>query len=364
MLKESSNNGLKLGIFMPNCSYGYTASRIETTTDWTWDYNKRVALLAEELGFDFLVPLGRWRGHGRGPLGFEGIQLEVTTWAAALAAVTKRIKVFSTIHTGVINPLAMAKMGATIDHISDGRWGLNVVSGGFHDEYEMMGIPWLEHDERYAMSIEAVEVMLGLWTNDRFDYNGRYYKIRDGYVAPKPVQKPHPTLMQAGYSEAAKKLTAKYCDLYFINAPTIEFAKPLVEDMKERSGKLGRSVVCATHCYVLCRSTEAEARSVHQRILALADQEAMKDFMRKLAPTQAVTGTALAGIPMESLVFGISAHPLIGTAKQVAEGIKNLYDIGMGAILCVFLNYLEDLAEFGREVLPLLEKIGVRKVVN
>jgi FMNH2-dependent dimethyl sulfone monooxygenase len=224
----------------------------------------------------------------------------------------------------------------------------------------MMGIPWLEHDERYAMSIEAVEVMLGLWTNDRFDYDGKYYRIHDGYIAPKPFQKPHPPLMQAGYSEAAKKLTAKYCDLYFINAPTIEFAKPLVEDMKERAGKLGRNVVCATHCYVLCRPTESEARSLHRRILQLADQEAIKDFMRKLAPTQAVTGTALAGIPVESLVLGISAHPLIGTAEQVAEGIKKLYDIGMGAILCVFLNYVEDLGCFGREVLPLLRNMGLR----
>lgn len=359
-MERDDKKYLELGIFMPNCSYAYTASRIETTTDWTWDYNKRVALLAEELGFDFLVPLGRWRGHGREPLGFEGIQLEVTTWAAALASVTHRIQIFSTMHTGVINPLAVAKMGATIDHISNGRWGINIVSGGFHDEYEMMGIPWLEHDERYAMSTECVEIILGLWTNDRFDYDGKYYRIRDGYIAPRPVQKPHPPLMQAGYSEAAKKLTARYCDLYFINAPTIEFARPLVEEMKKRAREFDREVVCATHCYVLCRSTEAEARSVHQRVLALADQEAMEDFMRKLAPTQAVTGTALAGIPVESLVFGISAHPLIGTAEQVAEGIKKLHDIGMGANLCVFLNYLEDLGRFGREVLPLLRDMGLQ----
>src|SRR5262249_56199599 len=109
-------------------------------------------------------------------------------------------------------------MGATLDHISNGRWGINIVSGWSKEEFEMMGLELLPHAKRYQRTAAFIEILKGLWTTEpgTFDFDSSWYHIKDGYVMPQPVQKPHPPIVNAGVSEAAKELLARLSDSPFI----------------------------------------------------------------------------------------------------------------------------------------------------
>src|ERR1700687_253865 len=146
---DQERGPLSLGLFMPNCSNAYSISTYKPVPDdWTFEANAQIARAAEAAGFDFLFPVAKWKGYG-GKTDYLGTSLETMTWAGALLAITERIKVFSTVHVPIFHPLVAAKMGATLDHIGKGRWGLNVVSGWSEREFGMMGIEVLPHTERY-----------------------------------------------------------------------------------------------------------------------------------------------------------------------------------------------------------------------
>src|SRR5229473_4526024 len=152
---------LGLGLFMPNCSNAYSISTYKPVPDdWTYESNAQIARVAEAAGFDFLFPVAKWKGYG-GKTDYLGTSLETMTWAGALLAITERIKVFSTVHVPIFHPLVAAKMGATLDHIGKGRWGLNIVSGWSKEEFGMMGIGLLPHAERYQRTAAFIEILKG-----------------------------------------------------------------------------------------------------------------------------------------------------------------------------------------------------------
>ncbi|HEU0167625.1 MAG TPA: LLM class flavin-dependent oxidoreductase, partial [Chloroflexota bacterium] len=121
-------NKLKLGIFCSNVSGGGTATTADGALEMTWPNTLEIAVAADQAGMEALVPVARWKGFG-GPTNFNGAAFETYTWAAGLAAATSQITLFSTSHVLTTHPIVAAKMSATIDHISNGRFALNVVCG-------------------------------------------------------------------------------------------------------------------------------------------------------------------------------------------------------------------------------------------
>ena len=108
---ETAREFLKLGLFMPNCSYLSAISMYRTVPDeWPYSTNKAIALAAEAAGFDMLFPVSRWRGFG-GETNYMGISLETTTWAAGLLEATSRIKIFSTVHVPLFHPRGCGQNG-------------------------------------------------------------------------------------------------------------------------------------------------------------------------------------------------------------------------------------------------------------
>ena len=123
------------------------------------------------------------------------------SWAAAMSALTKNSAIFATSHVPTVHPCMAAKQGMTIDHISGGRFTLNIVTGWFAPEIEMFGAPLFEHDDRYDMAIEWLDIIRKLWTSEKeFDYDGKYYTVKKAICGPLPIQKPHPVIMSAGAS--------------------------------------------------------------------------------------------------------------------------------------------------------------------
>jgi FMNH2-dependent dimethyl sulfone monooxygenase len=350
---------MQLGLFMPNCS---SASSISTykpePDDWTYASNLRIALAAEAAGFEFLFPVAKWQGYG-GETDYLGTSLETFTWASALLANTSRIKVFSTVHVPVFHPVATAKMGATLDHIGNGRWGLNIVSGWSEHEFGMMGIEVMPHAERYQRTAAYIDILNGLWTQEpgTFNYECPWYTITNGSVRPQPVHKPRPIIANAGVSEDAKDLVSKLCDWAFISLPSLADAPAIVADIKQRAERQGRRVQCACYPFVLWRDTEQEAEAERRRILDNIDRVAVDNWARGLK----IQSGSFDDFTAEMYAFGGGALPVVGTKEQVAETLKTLYDAGMDGFLMVMLDYLQDTLRFDQEIMPLLRQMGVRR---
>jgi alkanesulfonate monooxygenase SsuD/methylene tetrahydromethanopterin reductase-like flavin-dependent oxidoreductase (luciferase family) len=349
---------MQLGLFMPNCSNAYSMTTYKPVPDdWTYESNLKIARAAEDAGFDFLFPVAKWKGYG-GKTDYLGTSLETFTWASALLANTSRINIYSTVHVPVFHPVATAKMGATLDHISKGRWGLNIVSGWSELEFGMMGIEVMPHAERYRRTEAYVDILKGLWTQEpgTFNYECPWYKITGGYVRPQPVRKPHPVIANAGGSDEAKALVARVCDWAFISPPTAQAAPAVVADIKQRAAARGRNVQCACYPFVLWRDTAAEAEEERRRILDNVDMVAVDNWARGVN----LQSGSFDNFTLEAFTLGAGALPVIGTREYVAETLKQMYDGGMDGFLMVMLDYYQDTLRFQREILPLLRKMGVR----
>jgi FMNH2-dependent dimethyl sulfone monooxygenase len=362
---------LELGVFAPTIgcmppqgkSSFMLVSGAEQRTEPTFDYNRRVAEMLDHAGFE--VFFMAQRGHGFGPSDFWGTSLDSITTAAALAMVTKQIRFVSTVHTAFLHPGVLARMGSTLDQVSNGRWGLNLVSGWSHKDFEMMNIPFLDHDERYRQTTEFVEVLKKFWTTDWFDYRGKYFVIERGISNPKPTRLP--PLYNAGSSPAGKDFTARYCDWYFTGAVTPQQVAAEIADVRARAAKRGRNVRFITYVFVLCRETEAQAEKEADEILALGDFAAAQELIEGLTGRTVGTAASIMGEEttpeqmLAAVVLGVGSAKMIGTPQQVARKLAQLQQAGIDAVGLTFRHVEEEMADFIDKVLPLLEDRGVRR---
>ncbi len=351
---------LKLGLFGTNCSNGLTVSHAPTTYRATWEHSLAIAQRAEAIGFEMLVPIARWRGFG-GTTDFNGIAFETYTWAAGLAAATERIMVFSTSHVPTIHPIVAAKQCVTVDHISAGRFGLNLVMGWVRPEMEMFGAPQREHDERYAYGAEWLGVVKRLWTEEApFDFDGKYIHIRQGQAHPKPLQKPYPVLVNAGFSPAGIDFSAREMDFNFLTITTLDEAKAVIAELRRRARGYGREIGLMMFGMMICRDTECEAQEVRRQILENGDWDAANNIMSVFAvESQSLSPEQIKKFA-ERFILGWGGYPLIGTPAQVVEELQKISECGIEGIVLGFLDYHEELAYFERTVMPLLRQAGLR----
>jgi dimethylsulfone monooxygenase len=281
---------LILGLFLPVQSGGWSASLLPRTTNWTFDYNAALTRRAEQLGFDLVFGLAQWTGKG----GYGGISkyrensLDPFIAVTALSAITERILLISTIHVlfGPWHPLHIAKFGATIDHISGGRWGINIVTGYSPREARMFGGHHIEHDRRYEMAREFTDMLCRLWgASDDMTLQGKFWSVEKAFVTPKP-RFGRPVLVNATGSRAGIEYAAAHSDLVFITSPVgheIDAALAALPAhnaiIKTAGAKCGRELRTIINPMIVCRETDCEAHRYHQAILDAADRGAIEGFV-------------------------------------------------------------------------------------
>lgn len=351
-----NDNRLKLGTFATNCSYGATASTAEGGLELTWENTKAIARASDAAGFEAIVPVGRWKGFG-GRTDFNGESFEVFTWAAGLAEVTSYSTVLATAHVPVVHPVLTAKQCATVDHISGGRFALNVVCGWNPDEFAMFSSGTLRsHDEGYAYADEWIRILRRLWmADDEFDYCGEFFNMRAAISCPKPVQQPHPPIMSANNSEIGRRFAAQYADLSFIGirAGSEPDWKALIDGHKRLAREeFGRELQVWTHASVICRPTLEEAERAFQYI-AVERADIEGDPIRRM--NRAVPPNALRRIP------GWGGFPLVGTPESIVGDLEALSRAGIAGCLLSWVNYEKEQQEWIDDVLPLMEQAGLRK---
>ncbi|QEN85129.1 dimethyl sulfone monooxygenase SfnG [Labrys sp. KNU-23] len=351
---------LKFAYWVPNVSGGLVISTIEQRTSWDIDYNRKLAQIAENNGFDYALSQIRFTaGYG------ADNQHEPVTFSQALLAATERLKVIVALLPGPWNPAVAAKQIATINNIYGGRVAVNVVSGWFRGEFTAIGEPWLDHDERYRRSEEFIRALRGIWTQENFTFRGDFYRFTDYNLKPKPID-PQPEIFQGGSSRAARDMASRVSDWYFTNGNTPAEIKKQIDDIRSKAASNGHSVKVGVNAFAIARETEEEAKSVLAEIIAKANPDAVHGFAHEVknAGKASPEGEGnWAKSSFEDLVQyndGFRSN-LIGTPQQIAERVIALKDAGADLILLGFLHFQEEVEYFGRHIIPLVRELEAER---
>ena len=205
---------MELGVFIPIGNNGWLISTTSPQYKPSFDLNRKVVRKAERFGFDFALSMIKLHGFG-GPSQFWDYNLESFTLMAGLAAATSRIQLFATCAVLTMPPPIAARMAVTIDSISHGRFGVNIISGWQRREYTQMGIwPGAEHyRRRYEYCAEYVTIMRELWETGRSDFKGDFFQMDDCRCLPLPTAKI--PIICAAQSDAGTRFAAQYADYNF-----------------------------------------------------------------------------------------------------------------------------------------------------
>lgn len=355
--QQTIDQAIKFAYWVPNVSGGLVVSDIEQRTDWSYDYNVRLAQAAEKSGFEYALTQIRFTaGYG------ADNQHESVSFSHGLLAKTEKLKVIAAILPGPWKPALAAKQLATIDHLTNGRIAINVVSGWFRGEFDAIGEPWPEHDQRYVRSEEFIRTLKGVWTTDNYSFDGEYYQFKDYTLKPKPLQKPHIEIFQGGSSRAARDMASRVSDWYFTNGNTPAEIKKQIDDIREKAKANNHQVKIGVNAFIIARNTEEEAKQVLQAIIDGANIEAVHAFgdaTREAGASSKEGEGNWAKSTFEDLVQyndGFRTN-LIGTPQQIAERIVELKEVGVDLILSGFLHFIEEVEYFGEHVLPLVRQL-------
>ena len=357
-----NRNALKLGLFASNCSSGRAATKVPERWDASWANNLELAREADAAGIDFLLPIGRWKGYP-GETDFEGSTFETVTWACGLLAATEQITVFGTVHAPLVHPVYAAKQMVTADHIGRGRFGLNIVCGWNEDEFAMFGVDQLLHDSRYDQGDEWIAAISMLWERDEpFDFDGKYFHLKGLRANPKPYGETRPLIMNAGSSPAGQAFGLRRCDFLFRPLRTIEQGTQDVANAHAAARAADREVGCFTAGYVVCRPTMREAEDY---LRYYADEQGDWDAVDYLVQMGGRNSQSLDPEVYRQLrvrfAAGHGGFPLIGTPDHIASELAKVSAAGFTGIAFSFVNYLAEFPYFREEVLPRLERLGIRE---
>ena len=356
------DNGMKLGIFSANCSSGLAVTKVEERWSGSWEDNLAMVRIADAAGIDFMLPIARWIGYGGETNFHEGV-LDPITWAAGLLANTERITVFSTVHTAFNHPLVVAKQLATVDHIGEGRAGLNIVAGWNKPEYDAFGVDLPQgHDERYAFAQEWYDTVRRLWTEEgSFDHDGTYFQLKGAASDPKPFGGPLP-IFNAGASTQGREFAARNANFIFTPFVDLKMAAEVVTRVRAAADAHRRTVGVLTSSHVVCRPTREEAKDFYAWY---SEENADWDAVDNLMALQNMHAQSFSKEMLQNFRWrfaaGHGSYPLVGTPDDIADELEAMYRTGINGTTLAFFNYLEELPYFADEVLPRLVKKGIRR---
>ena len=342
-------SGIRFGYWMPVFG-GWLRNVEDEQMQASWSYVKRLAQRSEEIGFDLSLVaelnLNDIKGIG-------APSLDAWSTAAALAAVTERLELMVAVRPTFHSPALLAKQAANIDHISNGRLSLNVVSSWWEQEARMYGVQFEKHDDRYARTSEWLDVVNGVWSEPSFSFAGKYYSVENTVLEPKPVRKPRPTLYAGGESDAAKNLIAQKCDAYVMHGDTPEYVAKKIADMRERRERFGLPPMqFGVAGYSIVRETEAEAKRELERITDVKQNASgFANYQQWLNGTQLEQRMSIEEYSVSNR--GLRSG-LVGTPAQVQDRLGEFEDAGVNLVLLQFSPQLEEMERFGESVISAL----------
>lgn len=313
----------------------------------SWDYVSRLARRSEQIGFDVTLIAELNLNDIKG---VEAPSLDAWTTTSALAAVTESLELMVAVRPTFHQPALLAKQAANIDRISGGRLTINLVSSWWEDEALQYGVGFDHHDDRYARSSEWLEVVSGMWSEERFSFSGDYYTVADAILEPKPVQKPRPIIYAGGESLRAKEMIAKQCDAYLMHGDPPATVADKIADMRARREGLDLpDLVYGVSGYAICRDTEEEVRREYERVTNVSEGAAgFENFQQWLAGTELEQELQVQDYSVSNR--GLKSG-LVGTPEQLVERLRAFEAAGVDLVLLQFSPQYEEMERFSESVI-------------
>jgi FMNH2-dependent dimethyl sulfone monooxygenase len=313
----------------------------------TWDYAKKLAMRSEEIGFDLSLIAELNLNDIKGE---QAPSLDAWSTAAALAAVTRKQELMVAVRPTFHNPALLAKQAANIDHISNGRLSLNVVSSWWRDEATKYGVGFEQHDDRYARTAEWLTVLNGVWQQDGFSFSGKYYQVTNNSLQPKPLSRPRPAIYAGGESETAKDLISTTCDGYVMHGDEPATIGKRIRDMKDRREKKGLPPMqYGVAAYSIIRDSDVEVKNEVARITNVQPGSAgYNNYQQWLAGTQLEQKVSLEEYSVSNR--GLRSG-LVGTPAQVEDRIGEFAAVGVDFFLLQCSPQLEEMERFAEAII-------------
>jgi pyrimidine oxygenase len=350
---------MDIGVFIPIANNGWLISTTSPQYMPTFDLNREIVQRAERYGMDFVLSMIKLRGFG-GKSEFWDHALESFTLMAGLAAVTERIRLYATVAVLTIPPAIVARMASTIDSISPGRFGINIVSGWAKDEYEQMGLwPGAPHfGVRYDYSTEYVTIMKQLWETGQSDFKGKYFQMNDCRLSPRPSAPVK--IVAAGQSERGMQFGAEHCDYNFtlgsgVNTPAAY--APLNEQMMRAQAKTGRDVGTYVLFMVIADETDEAAMAKWQHYKNGTDMTALAWMAGQAnADPNATEGSTAKAITVPEGAINFNMGTLVGSYASIARMLDEAATVpGTKGLMLTFDDFLIGLEQFGQRIQPLMK---------
>lgn len=359
-----NDNKLKLGLFCFNtCGTGFTL--VPERYKATWPRSVGLVQAADTLGLEAVVSASQWRGWVMDdPDHPSHNEYEPFTWCAGLGAVSKHTAVIATFHAQIHHPAFVAKAVATIDHITGGRCGINIVAGSSKTTHGVFGKDIEDHEARYRHTGEFVDLVRRFWTEQaEFDHESELYSVKGGISIPHPLQQPHPPIMNAGYSGRGQAFAAQNADiaLTLLHEHNADSWKDQIDAYKRRArDEHNRDIQLWTHGYVVIRDTEEEAQEfIRYYAEEHVDQVWVDAWVRELGEDAPKLRPEQQALMQRNWAAG-GGMALVGTAEQVAAKMKKVSDAGISGILLTSIEPENMLGRLEIQLLPLLEAAGLR----
>ena len=327
----------------------------------TWEYVRTLAQQSERWGFDLTLVAELNLNDIKGT---RAPSLDAWSTAASLAAVTSTLELMVAVRPTFHEPALLAKQAANIDHISDGRLTLNVVSSWWADEAKQYGVRFDQHDERYARTREWLTVVDGLWREPEFSFKGRFYDVQNTILEPKPVRRPRPTIYMGGESPAAKDLIAELSDAYVMHGDDPERIGTRVRDLSQRRERHDLpSMQFGVAGYAIVRDSREEAQHEVARITDVKQSAAgYANYQEWISNTQLEQRVSLEEYSVSNR--GLRSG-LIGTPEDVIDRVREFEAAGVDLLLLQCSPQLEEMERFGRQVIePYRRRLRAADVVS
>jgi pyrimidine oxygenase len=348
-------------VFLPVGNNGWIMSKTAPQYMPTFELNKQISILAEEIGFDYVFSMCKWRGFF-GETKFWNTTVESTMLMAGLAPYTREVQLISSIAPAIVHPAVFAKMAATMDDICGGRLAINIVSAANRDEYVQMGLyPDNFESFRYDYTAEWLHIVKALWTQESVTFHGKYFDVEDCYSDPKPIQRPYPKIVCATASERGFQFVAEECDYAFLTANTAEQFNAGSLKAKNIAARCGREVKTQAHLILVLGETEEEAQQLFKVYREGADMEAIANtFHLRIRESDAERVAKMTErFHSEGNIF-YSALWFVGGPERTADFLADLAITGkVDGIVFIFHDWLPAMRTFHDKVMPLMRRHGI-----
>lgn len=349
---------IDMGVFIPVGQGGWLASTTSPEIPATYQYNKQVTQLAEQLGFDFALSMAKWRGFG-GPSRFWDVTLESFTTMTGLAECTDRIGLWCTVHTMVWHPAVVAKMIATFDQVSNGRAGINLVAGSNPSDQGQMGL-WkpLDHEGRYNLAREWITVAKRLWTEERVDFDGEFFTLEDCMSNPKPTAPP--PIICAATSDRGFRFTIEECDACFMGATGADEMIKVGRRAREIAAELGTTTKTLGLFTIVPGETDLAAQARVELYNDGVDGEALDNRTREYSADVKENTTARRMIENGQRKQAVTPAAVVGSPDTIADRLAHVAtEADLDGIVVIVPDFIDDIAIIGEQVMPRLVERGI-----